>query len=119
MSNGMQRKILNLIRVKKADSECSPSGQGRTRSTIYNSARVSSQKLAAGEGTQCSYSSYAGDRVNTDGIHQSQGKKKRQHGNDAIKSHILAARTVGNIVKTSLVRRISPADFTIECLHKI
>ena len=34
----------------------------------------------------------------------SQGKKKRQHGNDAVKSHIIAARTVANIVKTSLVR---------------
>jgi len=33
----------------------------------------------------------------------SQGKKKRQHGNDAVKSHILAARTVANIVRTSLV----------------
>jgi hypothetical protein len=33
----------------------------------------------------------------------SQGKKKRQHGNDAVKSHILAARTVSNIVRTSLV----------------
>ena len=33
----------------------------------------------------------------------SQGKKKRQHGNDAVKSHILAAKTVANIVKTSLV----------------
>ena len=35
----------------------------------------------------------------------SQGKKKRQHGNDAVKSHILAARTVSNIVRTSLVRQ--------------
>lgn len=33
----------------------------------------------------------------------SQGKKKRLHGNDAVKSHILAARTVANIVRTSLV----------------
>lgn len=33
----------------------------------------------------------------------SQGRKKRQHGNEAVKSHILAARTVANIVKTSLV----------------
>ena len=33
----------------------------------------------------------------------SQGKKKRQHGNDAVKSHITAARTVANIVRTSLV----------------
>lgn len=33
----------------------------------------------------------------------SQQKKKRQHGNEAVKSHILAARTVANIVKTSLV----------------
>lgn len=33
-----------------------------------------------------------------------QGKKKRQHGTDAIKSHIVAARTVANIVKSSLVR---------------
>src|SRR5947207_13032067 len=50
----------------------------------------------------------------------SQGKKKRQHGNDAIKSHILAARTVANIVKTSLGPRgldkilISPdGDITV------
>ena len=35
----------------------------------------------------------------------SQGKKKRQHGNDAVKSHITAARTVANIVRTSLVWR--------------
>jgi T-complex protein 1 subunit epsilon len=34
----------------------------------------------------------------------SQGKKKRQHGNEAVKSHILAARTVANIVKTYLDR---------------
>lgn len=33
----------------------------------------------------------------------SQGKKKRQHGTDAVKSHIVAAKTVANIVKTSLV----------------
>ncbi len=33
----------------------------------------------------------------------SQGKKKRTHGTDAVKSHILAARTVANIVRTSLV----------------
>jgi hypothetical protein len=33
----------------------------------------------------------------------SQGKKKRQHGVDAVKSHILAAKTVANIVKSSLV----------------
>jgi hypothetical protein len=33
----------------------------------------------------------------------SQGRKKRQHGNEAVKSHILAAKTVANIVKTSLV----------------
>ncbi|KAJ2966632.1 hypothetical protein NUW58_g10620 [Xylaria curta] len=31
-----------------------------------------------------------------------QGRKKRQFGNEAVKSHILAARTVSNIVKTSL-----------------
>lgn len=33
----------------------------------------------------------------------SQGKKKRQHGTEAVKSHILAAKTVANIVKSSLV----------------
>lgn len=33
---------------------------------------------------------------------RSQGKKKRQFGNEAVKSHILAARTVANIVKSSL-----------------
>jgi T-complex protein 1 subunit epsilon len=37
----------------------------------------------------------------------SQGRKKRLHGSDAVKSHILAARTVADIVKTSLVRRPS------------
>ncbi|MCJ1463811.1 T-complex protein 1 subunit epsilon [Pseudocyphellaria aurata] len=49
-----------------------------------------------------------------------QGKKKRQHGNDAVKSHILAARTVANIVRTSLGPRgldkilISPdGDITV------
>ena len=40
--------------------------------------------------------------------HGSQGKKTRVHGNEAVKSHILAARTVANIVKTSLVG-IKPA----------
>ena len=35
--------------------------------------------------------------------HSSQGKKQRQHGVEAIKSHILSARTVANLVKTSLV----------------
>ncbi len=34
-------------------------------------------------------------------VDDSQGKKKRQYGNEAVKSHILAARTVANIVKTS------------------
>lgn len=49
-----------------------------------------------------------------------QGRKKRQYGNDAVKSHILAARTVANIVKTSLGPRgldkilISPdGDITV------
>ncbi|KAH0558631.1 T-complex protein 1 subunit epsilon, partial [Trichoglossum hirsutum] len=49
-----------------------------------------------------------------------QGRKKRLHGNDAVKSHILAARTVANIVRTSLGPRgldkilISPdGDITI------
>lgn len=36
-------------------------------------------------------------------IVRDQGRKKRQHGNEAVKSHILAAKTVANIVKTSLV----------------
>jgi T-complex protein 1 subunit epsilon len=31
-----------------------------------------------------------------------QGKKQRTHGNEAIKQHIVAARTVANIVRTSL-----------------
>ena len=31
-----------------------------------------------------------------------QGRKQRVHGNDAIKQHIVAARTVANIVRTSL-----------------
>lgn len=39
-------------------------------------------------------------------IANSQGNKKRQHGNDAVKSHILAAKTVSNIVRTSLVGMI-------------
>jgi len=45
------------------------------------------------------------DRViqHTERFH-SQGKKRRQHGNEAVKQHILAARTVSKIVKTSLVR---------------
>ncbi|KAL8818774.1 MAG: hypothetical protein Q9191_007864 [Dirinaria sp. TL-2023a] len=49
-----------------------------------------------------------------------QGKKKRQHGSDAVKSHIVAARTVANIVRTSLGPRgldkilISPdGDITV------
>ena len=53
-------------------------------------------------------------------IPSSQGRKKRQHGNDAVKEHILAARTVSNIVKTSLGPRgldkilISPdGDITV------
>ena len=50
----------------------------------------------------------------------SQGRKKRQFGNEAVKSHILAARTVANIVKSSLGPRgldkilISPdGDITV------
>ncbi|GAB7337973.1 hypothetical protein MBLNU457_4350t1 [Dothideomycetes sp. NU457] len=53
-------------------------------------------------------------------IVRDQGKKKRQHGNEAVKQHILAARTVANIVKTSLGPRgldkilISPdGDITV------
>ncbi|KAF1993900.1 hypothetical protein P154DRAFT_502661 [Amniculicola lignicola CBS 123094] len=53
-------------------------------------------------------------------IVRDQGRKKRQHGNEAVKSHILAARTVANIVKTSLGPRgldkilISPdGDITV------
>ncbi|KAK2745115.1 T-complex protein 1 subunit epsilon [Myotisia sp. PD_48] len=49
-----------------------------------------------------------------------QGKKRREHGNDAVKSHIVAAKTVANIVKTSLGPRgldkilISPdGDITV------
>ena len=49
-----------------------------------------------------------------------QGKKKRTHGIDAVKSHIVAARTVAKIIKTSLGPRgldkilISPdGDITI------
>ncbi|KAN0068348.1 Chaperonin Cpn60/TCP-1 family [Elaphomyces granulatus] len=49
-----------------------------------------------------------------------QGKKKRQHGTEAVKSHIVAAKTVANIVKTSLGPRgldkilISPdGDITV------
>ena len=36
-------------------------------------------------------------------MRHSQAQKKRQHGNDAVKSHIVAAKTVANIVRTSLV----------------
>ncbi|KAG8631732.1 hypothetical protein KVT40_000872 [Elsinoe batatas] len=53
-------------------------------------------------------------------IVRDQGKKKRTHGNEAVKQHILAARTVSNIVKTSLGPRgldkilISPdGDITV------
>ena len=53
-------------------------------------------------------------------IVRDQGKKKRSHGIDAVKSHILAARTVASIVKTSLGPRgldkilISPdGDITV------
>ncbi|KAJ5899447.1 chaperonin complex component TCP-1 epsilon subunit [Penicillium taxi] len=49
-----------------------------------------------------------------------QGRKKRVHGNDAVKAHIVAAKTVANIVKTSLGPRgldkilISPdGDITV------
>ncbi|KZZ89583.1 T-complex protein 1, epsilon subunit [Ascosphaera apis ARSEF 7405] len=49
-----------------------------------------------------------------------QGKKKRQSGNDAVKNHILAAKTVASLVKTSLGPRgldkilISPdGDITV------
>merc|ERR1711939_66402 len=35
-------------------------------------------------------------------IVRDQGKKKRAHGTEAIKSHIMAARTVSSIIKTSL-----------------
>ncbi|KAJ5173244.1 t-complex protein 1 subunit epsilon [Penicillium capsulatum] len=49
-----------------------------------------------------------------------QGKKKRQHGTEAVKSHIVAAKTVANIVKSSLGPRgldkilISPdGDITV------
>lgn len=53
-------------------------------------------------------------------IVKDQGRKQRQHGIDAIKSHILAAKTVANIVKSSLGPRgldkilISPdGDITV------
>ncbi|KAJ6161166.1 hypothetical protein N7470_004562 [Penicillium chermesinum] len=49
-----------------------------------------------------------------------QGKKKRQHGTEAVKAHIVAAKTVASIVKTSLGPRgldkilISPdGDITV------
>ncbi|KAE8151205.1 chaperonin Cpn60/TCP-1 family [Aspergillus avenaceus] len=49
-----------------------------------------------------------------------QGKKKRQHGTEAVKSHIVAAKTIASIVKTSLGPRgldkilISPdGDITV------
>jgi hypothetical protein len=43
------------------------------------------------------------DRAEVLTLSYSQAKKKRQHGSDAVKSHIVAAKTVANIVKTSLV----------------
>ncbi|KAF5341759.1 hypothetical protein D9611_001810 [Ephemerocybe angulata] len=53
-------------------------------------------------------------------ILREQGRKTRQHGTEAIKSHILAAKTVANIVKSSLGPRgldkilISPdGDITV------
>jgi T-complex protein 1 subunit epsilon len=53
-------------------------------------------------------------------IVRDQGKKKRQHGTEAVKSHIMAARTIANIVKSSLGPRgldkimISPdGDITV------
>src|ERR1700759_1480686 len=53
-------------------------------------------------------------------IVRDQGRKKRVHGTDAVKQHIVAARTVANIVKTSLGPRgldkilISPdGDITV------
>lgn len=53
-------------------------------------------------------------------IVRDQGKKRREHGNEAVKQHILAAKTVSNIVKTSLGPRgldkilISPdGDITV------
>ena len=53
-------------------------------------------------------------------IVRDQGKKKRTHGIDAVKQHIVAAKTVANIVKTSLGPRgldkilISPdGDITV------
>ncbi|KAL4785236.1 chaperonin Cpn60/TCP-1 family [Aspergillus varians] len=53
-------------------------------------------------------------------IVRDQGKKKRQHGTEAVKSHIVAAKTVASIVKTSLGPRgldkilISPdGDITV------
>jgi len=53
-------------------------------------------------------------------IVRDQGAKKRTHGNEAVKAHILAARTVANLVKTSLGPRgldkilISPdGDITV------
>jgi len=36
-------------------------------------------------------------------IVRDQGKKTRQHGIEAVKSHILAAKTLANMVRTSLV----------------
>ncbi|KAK5108428.1 T-complex protein 1 subunit epsilon [Meristemomyces frigidus] len=53
-------------------------------------------------------------------IVRDQGRKKRSHGTEAVKQHILAARTIANIVKTSLGPRgldkilISPdGDITV------
>jgi T-complex protein 1 subunit epsilon len=53
-------------------------------------------------------------------IVRDQGKKKRTHGTEAVKNHILAARTISSIVKTSLGPRgldkilISPdGDITV------
>jgi T-complex protein 1 subunit epsilon len=52
-------------------------------------------------------------------IVRDQGKKSRQHGNDAVKSHILAAKTVANLVKSSLVCRIVGLEKVRALAHNI
>ena len=63
----------------------SPGAEGRVRPAVHHC-----------EGVRLPRHSGATDA-------RSQGQKKRQHGKDAVKSHILAAKTVANIIKTSLV----------------
>lgn len=95
----LQRLICQMVRTSKSPrmknwssrtklTMQSPGSERRIWQTIHNCQRVRFNNLCLG---------------NRKLRRHSQGKKKRQHGTEAVKSHILAARTVSNIVKTSLV----------------